>query len=326
MILPPYPPSVTLPPDTDEIPAPAAARTSRLAITALATAAAGLVVLAPAFAVAALLRARRRAEKGSGLALAALALSLAWSVAAAALLVTTGGGEDARTRETGEPRASTLEVGDCFEGFRQEGPKIFARAVPCTAVHQGEILAEPKLAMRSYPGEERLAAEAKKVCREQASSLYAAGHGGDFLLHADRPGEAAWERGERRVTCLLRYADGAKSFVMKDAPKSEAQLVAGDCLERWSETVSLRVVDCATPHGAQVFAKLTPGGGEYPDAAAALARCSERARGVIGSDGPRDLLVRYAVPEEREWVLGERYVACLVLRKEGLLTRSLVVE
>ncbi|NVI87581.1 DUF4190 domain-containing protein [Actinomadura sp. BRA 177] len=249
---------MTLPPDTDDVPAtPPPARTNRFAITALITGLLGLVLFAIAFAVTALVQTGRRSEKGRGLAVTALALSIAWLAAGAALLIATGRDEHAPAREADGPRASVLAVGDCFAGFRQAGAKIFARAAPCATAHEGEVIGKPDLPILEYPGDARLAAEGEKACRVQASSLYAARRGDEFVLSIDRPDKRAWDHGEHAVTCLIRYSDGPENVRLEELPKSQSQLVAGDCVGTWSESGYVYLVDCAKKHEVQVFARVT---------------------------------------------------------------------
>lgn len=330
----PYAPSVTMPPDTDGVPEPTdstpqhavPARTNRLAIIALVTGAVGLVAFAIGFAVAALVQTGRRGEKGRGLAAAALVLSGVWLAAATVLLVTAGGNESEKApgREEEGARASALAEGDCFTDFRQVGRNVFARAAPCTSSHQGEVAGKPDLPILDHPGDERLAAEGEKACRIRASSLYAAGRDDEFTLFIDRPDKKAWERGERAVTCLLRYTGGPKNFRLEGQWTSLAFLVAGDCVGTWNATGEVDVVECTKKHEVQVFARLTMKGEKGPDRARVYARCAERASRIFGQNPPAHLLLRIGGPTQREWASGKRYALCLAASKRGSLTRSVI--
>ncbi|MFA1539091.1 DUF4190 domain-containing protein [Actinomadura monticuli] len=304
-----------MPPETDDTPAP----TNRLAIIALLTAILGLALLAIGFAVAALVQLRRRAERGRSLAIAALALSTAWLVAGAVLLAATA--EDENAPPEG-PRASALSESGCFGGFRQAGTKIFANAVPCAAPHEGEVVA--KLYLAEFPGDARSAAEVEKACRARAASLYAGRSSDEFALFTDRPDEEDWRRGEHAATCLLRYTDGPKSVPLNELPKALSELAAGDCVGKWSGSGFVYLVDCGKRHEVQVFARITPKGDDYPDEARAYVLCADQARRVFGQNPPEHLRMRYAGPDELAWARGERFVACLITSKKGLLTHSML--
>ncbi|TDB97289.1 hypothetical protein E1266_06985 [Actinomadura sp. 7K534] len=184
----------------------------------------------------------------------------------------------------------------------------------------------PVLPAVRYPGEERLAADAQSACRREASSLYEDGRGDEFTLVVDRPDRRAWEGGDHTVTCLLRYSDGAKMYVLANAPRMTSELAAGDCVGTWSDSGSVELVDCDQKHEVQVFARITLKQEKYPDHAQVLTLCAERARKVFGTDPPKDLLLRYTGPDELEWARGQRHVVCLVTSRKGRLSRSLVPE
>jgi hypothetical protein len=257
------------------------------------------------------------------MAVAALALSTAWLVVGAVLLAVTSEDEDAAAPVAEGPRASALARGDCFDGFRQAGTKLFARAVPCTSPHEGEVGARPDLPILDYPGDARLAAEGEKACRVQASSLYAAGRDDEFTLYVGRPDKKAWEGGERTVTCLLRYTGGPKSFRLEGQSTPLNLLEAGNCVETWHDTGDVDVVECTKEHEVQVLARITLDGDE-PDEAEADVRCAERARRIFGADTPADLVLRLGGPNKREWAGGDKYALCLAVSRKGSLTRSVI--
>ncbi|MEU8309830.1 septum formation family protein [Actinomadura sp. NPDC048955] len=295
-------------------------------MTALIAGAVGLAVPAIGLAVAALVQTRRRGGKGRGLAVAALVMSGAWLTAGAVLLSVAAGNGENRGPETGGPRASALSAGDCFINFRREGAKVFAQAAPCEKLHQGEVLAVPVLPAVRYPGEERLAADAQGACRREAAPLYEAGRGEEFTLVVDRPDRRAWEGGDHAVRCLLRYSDGAKMYILSNAPRMTSELAAGDCVGTWSDSGSVELVDCDQKHEVQVFARVTLKQEKYPNDAQVLTLCADRARKVFGTAPPKDLLLRYAGPDELEWARGQRDAVCLVTSRKGRLSRSLVPE
>ncbi|WP_207939569.1 septum formation family protein, partial [Actinomadura darangshiensis] len=233
--------------------------------------------------------------------IAALVVGVVGLAGLACGLAFLGGGEDAAPQGAGGARASALAEDACFTGFRQEGAKIFARAVPCTSAHEGEVHAKPDLPILDYPGDARLVAEGAKACRVQASSLYAAGRDDEFTLVVGRPGKKEWESGERAVTCLLRYAGGPKNFRLEGQWTPLNLLAEGDCVGTWKGTGDVDVVDCTKEHEVQVLAKLALTGAQDPDEADVYALCAQRARRVFGTDPPAHLLLRLGGPNGREW-------------------------
>lgn len=294
VILPPYPPSVPKPPNTGDIPDPPApqpvrARTKRLAIVALVT---GLLGLA---------------------------------VCAIGVAVMTGDEEGTTAAPVAEDgRASALRADDCFRGFRQQGAKIFAQAVPCTSPHEGEVKGKPVLPILDYPGDARLASEGEKACKVQSSSLYAAGRDGEFTLLVDRPDEKAWKSGEHAVTCLLRYTGGSKDFRLEGQSTSLGYLEAGDCVGTWHDTGEVDVVECTKKHEVQVLARMMLDGDREPDEEKVFALCAQRARKLFGAKAPADLVLRLGGPNKREWASGQHYALCLAANEKGALTRSVI--
>ncbi|MEU8304254.1 hypothetical protein AB0C84_11875 [Actinomadura sp. NPDC048955] len=71
---------------------------------------------------------------------------------------------------------------------------------------------------------------------------------------------------------------------------------------------------------------MPPAPEKYPDDAKLLTLCAARVRKTFGTGPPKDLLLRYAGPDELEWARGQRHVACLVTSRKGRLSRSLVPE
>jgi hypothetical protein len=109
-------------------------------------------------------------------------------------------------------------------------------------------------------------------------------------------------------------------------------LAGGECLSpftnAWAQTFT--VVDCATPHIAQLTARLAVEGDTYPGAEALATRAadqcqSDAALNASAAAAVGDVQVQgsYA-PDQASWDQGDRFVSCFVTRSSGQpLTGSL---
>jgi hypothetical protein len=323
-------PPVAGPPTTD-VPR----RTNRFAIVALVTGLLGLILFAVGFAVAALAQIGRRGEKGKGLAIGGIALSVAW-IAAITVAVVAGMPEDrddtGLASDYGQPRASTLKAGTCFIGFEEKSVALFMRAAPCDEAHEGEIAGRATLRERPFPGDREVVAEAGKRCRDRTAFLKKTGRADEFRLYIDRPGKEMWGRGDRTVTCVVRFiGPGYLTVALKDVarePREYTDLVPGDCVKKWDVTSVVSVVDCDEPHKFQVFAVFALKGATLPSTAEmddlAARGCGERARKIWGSRPPENVVPSYIGPNSVAWNLDERQVVCMFEAAKGPLTRSLM--
>ncbi|ROP74786.1 septum formation family protein [Curtobacterium sp. PhB115] len=109
-------------------------------------------------------------------------------------------------------------------------------------------------------------------------------------------------------------------------------LAGSECLSpftnAWAQ--SFTVVDCASPHIAQLTARLPVSGDTYPGAEALAAQAAEQCQGAAAlntsaaaSVGDVQVQGSYA-PDQATWDQGDRYLSCFVTRSSGQeLTGSL---
>ncbi|MFJ4295084.1 septum formation family protein [Curtobacterium sp. NPDC089689] len=109
-------------------------------------------------------------------------------------------------------------------------------------------------------------------------------------------------------------------------------LAGGECLSpftnAWAQTFT--VVDCATPHAAQLTARLPVQADVYPGADALAAQAAEQCQtsaaldtAAAGSVGDVQVQGAYA-PDESTWQQGDTFISCFVTRSSGQeLTGSL---
>jgi hypothetical protein len=328
------------PPVTGPLPAeppPAdARRTNRLAIAALVTGLLGLILIAAGLAVAAFVQTGRRGEKGTGLAVGGLAASLAW-VAAIAAVVTVGPlspDTSVPARADGKVAVTSMRPGDCFGDF-EEGPAgMFARPLPCTTPHQGEIGAEAELPDAPYPGRKEAGDRAWTACRERTQFLEKSRYGKNLLLHVAPPDEDAWNAGDRAATCVMRYTGpgllpASLDQTMETKTQYTTELKPGDCVKKWNDEGDQPLIPCTEEHEYEVLAVYTMRGKKYPGAKKmeqkALEGCAERGVKVWRANPPLDIAdVVWAGPDDLGWNAGNRLIFCLVTGREGPLKRSLV--
>lgn len=168
----------------------------------------GGVPLSVLLAIVALVQLRRQPRRGKGFAVAGLALSGVWLLVATLVTVVLTR-PDSDPAETDSGAASRqLASGDCVSTVAP-GDVASLPVVPCAEPHEAEIFAVFSLRIGEWPGEETVIDEAERGCQERLGG-YAAALSEDprlelMFLH---PGEGAWARGDREVTCLLRDPGG----------------------------------------------------------------------------------------------------------------------
>jgi hypothetical protein len=101
-----------------------------------------------------------------------------------------------------------------------------------------------------------------------------------------------------------------------------SDLRVGDCAADAPEgtTITLHVVPCSQPHGAEVFAQFDLAGDGYPGGAEvdrfAAGGCRSRVNDYVGAGGP-DYDLYYLVPTSGTWETGDRQVTCMVGGPDG---------
>lgn len=121
--------------------------------------------------------------------------------------------------------------------------------------------------------------------------------------------------------------EASRSRSTLDLHKGDCFNVPGDELER--ETASVRVVDCAKEHDAEVtgafkFGKSDAWPGEAAVEPVAEKRCTEinNAYAANASAVPDSAETYYYMPSRRSWRLGDRTVTCTFAVTEGKLKGS----
>ena len=108
-------------------------------------------------------------------------------------------------------------------------------------------------------------------------------------------------------------------------------LSKGDCLKtlpKGSSITSITLVNCTTPHAAQVGATFTPNDSSYPGNKAyenlITKECPARLQKVVKRDAAQLAWIGY-YPEQSEWTKGDRSIKCLLIAANGKsLTRPVI--
>jgi hypothetical protein len=104
-----------------------------------------------------------------------------------------------------------VAIGGCFEGTQAEGEEMIVtfgvRQVDCAEPHAGEMIGRfdlqgPIADERVYPGDEAVAAEAERGCRDTFGSYVGIDYeASDLELQFYYPLSRAWLLGDRQVDC-----------------------------------------------------------------------------------------------------------------------------
>jgi len=107
---------------------------------------------------------------------------------------------------------------------------------------------------------------------------------------------------------------------------SLTDVVAGDCTDE-AERARVRVVDCAEPHDAEVFASFVltePAYDRDAIGASATIGCEEAFGAFVGLEfEASELGLRYVAPSEATWAQGDREVLCVVFDPAGTTAGTL---
>ncbi|WP_329520011.1 DUF4190 domain-containing protein [Spirillospora sp. NBC_01491] len=348
---PPAPPAQDGPPHAGR-PVPshavqdAAARTNRFAIVALVTAIIGGTVIAIGFGIAALVQIGRRGERGKGLAIGGIVAGTVWLplvVAGLALVAydsarnmdRNGSGD---ITKSGQTLIGMLKVGDCFDGSGKKSDRVVT-ARPCDERHHGEIVAKTRLPDGPFPGEQRVFTDAGAACDKViGDGLAKSRYADDLVLSTIAPTGNLWKRGERGVTCAMRYS-GEENLTSRLAGTVDPDLrtwpevQVGDCMRNWdsNNSVTIRIMSCTKPHKHQVVGVHRFPAGTWPGVQEvrkkASADCVRRQAAAFDSHPspvPVELLV--APPTKRGWSFGYRLAFCLVEGTSGPLKRSVLPD
>ncbi|TYB43526.1 DUF4190 domain-containing protein [Actinomadura chibensis] len=307
-------------------PAAALPRTNRLAIASLVTGLLGLVLFGVGFGVAGLVQAGRRGERGRWLAAGGILASAAWTIGvvialavAAGSLFTADRDESGHVTGTDLVMATALRTGDCFTGFQGKAIPALVRTIPCIQMHDGEVVADARLADGPYPGDAETLHQATSACYPKTLRFRRSPYYRRLTPYAVLPNEKRWRDGDRTVLCVLRYTgpeEPTASLGMTLDPhlKGWQELSRGDCLGKWDgEFPTQRIGVCVEDYWNQVYETFTLPPGPYPGRDAtgrrAEAGCERLLRQVFrGHRTPKQFAWVY--PKEVEWEAGIRTVVC----------------
>ncbi|MGE0296810.1 septum formation family protein [Pseudonocardia sp.] len=204
----PAPPGAGYPPPFPPGGPPPSRGTDGFAIAALVLGVLGGILLSVIFAFVALGRIRRNGTGGRGLAITGLVLSGLWTVLIAvgitfAVLSGADRGPTGEVVAAGDVSASDLRPGDCVVDVQETTSLVTVPVAPCTAPHQGEVVAVFDLPEGPYPGLFELSATVETRCSaELAAYAPSAAQDPALQLFYVYPLEANWGRGDRETVCI----------------------------------------------------------------------------------------------------------------------------
>ena len=110
-------------------------------------------------------------------------------------------------------------------------------------------------------------------------------------------------------------------------PAAVFSLRAGECLNSSQNGLSVTVLPCASPHGAEVFATFSLAGSSWPGSAAveqqAASGCQDRVASYLNPALLNaGLTQEYVYPDQTAWKAGVRTAVCEVSSTTGPLTGS----
>jgi hypothetical protein len=122
--------------------------------------------------------------------------------------------------EGGDVGALVLQIGDCFQfpkGFielEEDESQTYEKlsVVPCTDLHDAEIISSRTLFRTDYPGEDAFGGELSDFCVDDYRSytgfeLYT---DGPHLIIPLYPTQEGWDQGDKEILCAVRMENGEK--------------------------------------------------------------------------------------------------------------------
>ena len=221
-----------------------------------------------------------------------------------------------------------VEIGDCVESIPENSEiRAVVEAISCDEEHIAETHAQEDLPTEGpYPGTQALDDAASPVC--EARFLDYVGHPSlqtPFDVTWFVPIEAAWEVGDREVTCMvLLPVSGVGSVQQIDLSNgwngyhSVLAVQPGQCFDEVPDLTPgvIRLVDCAGPHAFETIGRTTRDDASYPGdvlEAEANAFCRQQFEAYVGASyDASPLQMTYQYPTAETWELGDRTVACFI--------------
>jgi Domain of unknown function (DUF4190)/Septum formation len=172
-----------------------------------------VALLSVIFGIVALRKISARPQKGKGLAIAGLCLSGVWVVGIVALLVVNSLTAAQRSATTGQITTNghlsvfSLHTGDCFQnpsGNKPEQGLKQVTALPCTSLHDAQVVAQLPVPGSAYPGQAAFAAQAQPGCLARIKAVVDLSKlTASMKLLWIFPEAQAWTDGQRTIACLV---------------------------------------------------------------------------------------------------------------------------
>jgi hypothetical protein len=178
----------------------------------------------------------------------------------------------------------------------------------------------------------RTPARRRKVIAVLASAVVTAGLSACTVdvAHDDEAGSPATDTAAADSSDQDHGDDPAAAGLPRSTPTTA--LSTGDCIGELASSGKadeVGLVDCTTPHAAQVGGTYTADGESWPGKDAlqtsALVGCPITVADVLGSEEP-SLDFLFITPEEDEWDAGSRLIVCLVRAADGGTLSASVVS
>ena len=198
-------------------------KTNGLAVAALVCGLAAIFIsitapVAIGLGIAALVQIKRRRESGTAQAVIGLTfgslITLVWAVILVFLIAVDWNegsdyGSDPVSSYSAQPDKTyvdDLAVGECFDDGDDEAEVV---RLPCTELHDAELISNVTLPPGTYPGDAKVKEAARTACRQEFTKYV--GVSPDKSVRKSSfwyPDEDFWEDGDRVVVCAAYGPDG----------------------------------------------------------------------------------------------------------------------
>ena len=126
-------------------------------------------------------------------------------IIAIVILVVIGGGYFAYNHLTGKVDATSLTVGECFNGTSLGDQDISTvNSISCTSAHSAQVLGIVQMTDSSYPDDNTLDSEAQSDCKSYYDALPTTGIPSDAQGAYIAPDSDAFSSGVKSIDCLIQ--------------------------------------------------------------------------------------------------------------------------
>lgn len=106
--------------------------------------------------------------------------------------------------------ALDLEIGECVTAGTTVGLVTQVPTVDCAEPHRGEVFALPLLPDGAFPGDEEIAAQARRLCDQAFEPYVGLDYQDSRIFYSTlAPGARTWADGDREIVCILVDEFGA---------------------------------------------------------------------------------------------------------------------